>query len=74
MKLTLQKNSVADPDPVETRLFLVTRIRIRENTGSGSFIHKKDPVFQISRYIKLPKIQFRQNNFLSMILSVIRDV
>ena len=31
-------SSVADP------VFWVTWIRIRENTGSGSFIHKKTPV------------------------------
>ena len=65
-------SSVADPDPVEYGLFGVNRIRIRENTGSGSFIYKNTPVIYISRYIKLSKIQFCQNNFLSWILSVIR--
>ena len=57
------------------RSFLVTRIRIRiwENTGSGSgsFIHKKTPCYSNFLVIKLYKIQFRPKNFLSLILSSI---
>ena len=41
----------------------VLRIRIREKTESGSFIHKKTPVFLIFSLYKLPKIQFCQNYF-----------
>ena len=41
------------------RSFLVTRIRIRENTGSGSCIHKKTPCYSNFLVIKLSKIQFR---------------
>ena len=54
-----------------SKSFWVTRILIliREKPGSGSSIHKNTPV--ISRYIKLSKIQFRQNNFLSLIFSII---
>ena len=44
--------------------------RTRENTGFGSIIHKRPPQLKNSRY-KLSKIQFRPNNFLSLILSVI---
>ena len=53
------------------RSFLVTRIRIWENTGSGSFIHKKTPCYSNFLVIKLSKIHFRPNNLLSLILSVI---
>ena len=70
--------SVADPDPV----FLghpdpdsgKYRFRIRENTGSrsGFFFLKKTPVIQIFSLYTLSKIKFRQINFLSLILSVIR--
>ena len=39
--------------------------------GSGSFIHKKTPCYSNVIVIKLSKIQFRLNNVLSLILSVI---
>ena len=54
-------------DPV----FFATRIRIQDNTGSGSgsFIHKKTSCYSNFLVIKLSKIQFRPNNFLSLILS-----
>ena len=65
----------ASKSVLRIRSFLVTRIRIRirENTGSGSgsFIHKKTPCYSNFLVIKLSKIQFRQNNFLSLILSSI---
>ena len=60
-------SSVADPDPV----FLVNRIRIqiRENTGSEFSNHKKTPFNSNFLVIKLSKIQFRPNNFISLILT-----
>ena len=39
--------------------------------GSGSFIHKKTFIILFSRYVKLSKIHFRQNDILSLILCVI---
>ena len=45
-------------------LIPVLRIRIRENTGSGSFIHKKTPCYSNDLVIKLSKTQFPPNNFL----------
>ena len=51
------KTSVVDPgpDPVRSGLFWVTRILIliRENTGSGFFIHKNTSVFQIISLYKI---------------------
>ena len=40
-------------------------------SGSGSFIHIKTPCYSNLLVIKLSKTQFRPNNFLSLILSVI---
>ena len=67
----------------ETKLQAVLRIRENTGSGSGSFIHKKTPCYSNFLVIKLSKIQFRpknififdfkwHNNFLSLILSVIR--
>ena len=77
-------NQCCGSESSRIRSFLVTRIRIRENTrsGSGSFIHKKTPCYSNFLVIKLSKTQFClnnflifdfkwHNNFLSLILSVI---
>ena len=61
------ESSVADPDPDPVGSGLYGS----PGSGSGSFIHKKTPCYSNFLVIKLSKIQFRPNNFLSLILSVI---
>ena len=54
------------------RSFWVTRIRIRENTGSGSFIFKKTPEILIFSFYKIVWNTVSSKYLLSLILSVIR--
>ena len=54
------------------RSFWVTQIRIQEKPDPDPLSTKRTLKFKISPRIKLSKIQFHPNNFLSLILSVIR--
>ena len=63
MDITIVIVSVADPDPVGSVFFWVTRIRENTGSGSGYFIHKRSLYLKFSRYFKLSKLEFRPNNF-----------